>query len=80
MTRKGQTESKNKKIKSEIGPRARRGEKESILAVAARRLQPGEGVASSVREEQSEPKACLSLSYGLPCAAQVTLSVQLELC
>lgn len=35
---------------------------------------------SSVREEQREPKACLSLSYGLPCAAQVTLSVQLKLC
>lgn len=36
--------------------------------------------SQAVREEQREPKARLSLSYSLPFADQVTLSVQLELC
>lgn len=40
----------------------------------------GQRTAGLVGEEQSEPKACLSMSYGLPCAAQVTFSVQLLSC
>lgn len=78
LTREGQKVNKNRRIKVSSGREYEAIKRDnfghSSMVFAAR-----QHVASSVREEQRLPKACLSLNYGLPCAAQVTFPLRLEL-
>lgn len=79
--RKGVKEKKRKRglrVRPARRMRGERAEEEAIFAHASKVLCSQAECQS--RAEQREPGARLSLSYGLPCAAQVTIQCELELC